>query len=96
MVAVSDLRGQNGSAGRPELCLGEVNDVRALSKWMPGLYRTDPRRVASVGVSLGGGAALKAAALDPATRATAARVAPSDFAQEWRNICATRPDILAC
>ncbi len=92
VVAASALRGQDGSEGRPEVCLGEVEDVRALARLVRTRYATDPRRQTYLGVSLGGCVAIKAAARDPEARAVVTLLAPTDFAQQVEVMRATRPD----
>lgn len=92
VVAQSGLRGQNGSDGRPELCLGEVEDVLALARVVREKFATDPRRVSYLGVSLGGCIALKAAARDANTTAVVTLVSPTDFAQQLDVLRRTRPE----
>ncbi|PYE56218.1 alpha/beta hydrolase family protein [Deinococcus yavapaiensis] len=95
VVAQSGLRGQNGSEGHPELCLGEVDDVLALARVAREKYDTDVRRVSYLGVSLGGCVALKAAARDPNATAVVTFVTPTDFAQQLDLLKRTRPDAVS-
>ena len=96
LVAASALRGQGGSAGRAEVCAGEVDDVLALRQLAQRRYHTDPKRVAYLGVSLGGCVALKAAARDRADpRAVITLLSPSDFAEQLRVLALTRPGAVA-
>ncbi len=92
VVAASALRGQGGSQGRPEICGGEVNDVRALSSLVQQRYRADPRRVAYLGVSLGGCIAIKAAALAGRVQAVVTLLSPTDFAEQLQLLSRNRPD----
>ncbi|WP_161883617.1 alpha/beta hydrolase family protein [Deinococcus alpinitundrae] len=94
VVAASALRGQGGSQGRPEICGGEVNDVRALGSLARQRFRADPRRVGYLGVSLGGCIALKAAALSSGVRAALTLLSPTDFAEQLR-LLSHRPGAVA-
>jgi acetyl esterase/lipase len=73
------LRGQDGSEGRLELCLGEAHDVAAGAIVVRSLAFTDPSRVALVGGSIGGCTALRAATRIPNLRAVVAFVPPTDW-----------------
>lgn len=92
VVAASGLRGQAGSAGRVEACIGEANDVLTLRRIAQDRYRTDARRVAYLGVSLGGCIAVKAAARDRDVRATVALLTPVNLAEQLDLLRSTRPD----
>ncbi|GAA3997027.1 hypothetical protein GCM10022631_04440 [Deinococcus rubellus] len=94
VVAASALRGQGGSQGRPEICGGEVSDVRALSSLAQQRFRADPRRVGYLGISLGGCIALKAAASSSGVRAAVTLLSPTNFAEQLR-LLTHRPDAVA-
>jgi dienelactone hydrolase len=53
-VAESSYRGEDGSGGDVEVCLGEVDDVLAMLHVMRGQPYADPDRIAMFGVSHGG------------------------------------------
>ncbi|WP_181391926.1 alpha/beta hydrolase family protein [Deinococcus irradiatisoli] len=95
VVAASALRGQGGSQGRPEICGGEVDDVRALSSLVRQRSKTDPRRIGYLGVSLGGCVAIKAAALGSGVRAVVTLLSPTDFAEQLDLLRPVRPDAVA-
>ncbi len=54
VLAESSYRGEDGSNGRVEVCLGEVDDVLAMLAVVRAQSYADPRRIAMVGVSHGG------------------------------------------
>ena len=54
VVAESSYRGEDGSDGRVEVCLGEVDDVLAMIGVVRGQSYADPTRVAMIGLSHGG------------------------------------------
>jgi len=54
VVAESSYRGEDGSDGRIEVCLGEVDDVLAMVEVIRTQTYADPDRIAMVGVSHGG------------------------------------------
>jgi dipeptidyl aminopeptidase/acylaminoacyl peptidase len=76
---VPSLRGQDGSEGQPEICLGEADDVAAGARLLRSLEMTDPQRLGLVGGSLGGCVVLRAAAQIPNLRAVVAFVPPTDW-----------------
>ncbi|MBK8597499.1 MAG: alpha/beta fold hydrolase [Holophagales bacterium] len=78
------LRGQDGSEGSPELCLGEADDVAAAAVLLRSLKVTDPDRIAIVGGSTGGCVVLRAGPLIPGLRAVVSFVPPTD----WKNLVA--------
>ncbi len=94
VVAASALRGQGGSQGRPEICGGEVDDVRALRSLVQQRYRADPRRVAFLGVSLGGCVAIKAASGTLGVRAVVTLLSPTNFAEQL-SLLRHRPEAVA-
>lgn len=78
------LRGQDGGEGRPELCLGEADDVAAAAVLLRSLEVTDPDRIAIVGGSTGGCVVLRAGPLIPGLRAVVSFVPPTD----WKSLVA--------
>jgi hypothetical protein len=68
-----DHRGFGDSGGRPqhEDTQGKLADLRAAVSLLSGRPEVDPGRIAVVGVCLGGGYAVRAAAADPRVRAVA-------------------------
>jgi uncharacterized protein len=68
-----DHRGFGGSGGRRghEDSQGKVSDLRAAVGVLAGLPEVDARRIGVVGICLGGGYAVRAAAVDPRVRAVA-------------------------
>ncbi|AFZ68191.1 alpha/beta hydrolase family protein [Deinococcus peraridilitoris] len=95
VVAASALRGQGGSEGKPEVCGREVDDVQTLRDLVQERYRTDARRVAYLGVSLGGCIAVKAAAREGDVRAVVTLLSPTNFAEQLDLLRPTRPDAVA-
>src|SRR5690348_16985857 len=69
----SDHRGFGGSGGRPqhEDSQGKLADLRAAVSHLAARDDVDPARIAVVGVCLGGGYAVRAAAQDPRVKAVA-------------------------
>ena len=94
VVAASALRGQGGSQGRPEICGGEVDDVRALRSLVQQRYKADPRRVAFLGVSLGGCVAIKAASGTLGVQAVVTLLSPTNFAEQL-SLLRHRPEAVA-
>lgn len=68
-----DHRGFGESGGRPqhEDSQGKLADLRAAVGFLAGRPEADPGRIAVVGICLGGGYAVRAAAADPRVRAVA-------------------------
>jgi dipeptidyl aminopeptidase/acylaminoacyl peptidase len=54
VLAESSYRGEDGSDGRVEVCLGEVDDVLAMLDVVRAKSYADPDRIAMLGVSHGG------------------------------------------
>ncbi|HWG85718.1 MAG TPA: CocE/NonD family hydrolase, partial [Deinococcales bacterium] len=79
-VGISAFRGQGGSDGTPEACLGEVDDALALLPALARVLGADTSRVLHAGVSLGGCVALHAAAHDPHALGAAVFGPTTDFA----------------
>ena len=69
-----DHRGFGESGGRSshEDSQGKLADLRAAVSFMKGRPEVDPARIAIVGICLGGGYAVRAAAADPRVKAVAA------------------------
>lgn len=69
-----DHRGFGESGGRPghEDCQGKLADMRAAVGFLAGRAEVDAARIGLVGICLGGGYAVRAAAADPRVRAVAA------------------------
>jgi acetyl esterase/lipase len=93
------LRGQDGGEGRPELCLGEADDVASAATFLRSLDIVDPARLAVVGGSIGGCVALRGAAKIPDLRAVVAYVPPLDWKglvqyhrTQWQPAVETRCD----
>jgi dipeptidyl aminopeptidase/acylaminoacyl peptidase len=59
-LAESSYRGEDGSGGRVEVCLGEVDDVLAMLDVVRTQSYADPQRIAMIGVSHGGCITLRA------------------------------------
>ena len=76
---VPSFRGQDGGQGRPELCLGEADDVAAAAVFLRGLSVVDPDRLALVGGSMGACVALRAGTKIPNLRAVVAIAPPTDW-----------------
>lgn len=77
---VPTFRGQDGSQGQPELCLGEADDVASAAILLRSLEIVDPNRLALIGGSMGGCVALKAGVMIPDLRAVLAIAPPTDWA----------------
>ncbi|MBB6099068.1 dipeptidyl aminopeptidase/acylaminoacyl peptidase [Deinobacterium chartae] len=90
VVAQSAYRGQGGSQGQVEACMGEVRDSRALQRLVQDRYLTS--KVGFLGVSLGGCVALKAAAGQSGVGAVVTLISPTDFAEQVGILQRTRPD----
>ena len=54
VMAESSYRGEDGSDGEIEVCLGEVDDVLAMLEVVRSQSYADPDRIAMLGVSHGG------------------------------------------
>jgi len=73
------LRGNDGSEGTHELCLGEATDVASAALLIRSLEMIEPGRIGLVGGSIGGCVVLRASALIPDLRAVVAYVPPTDW-----------------
>jgi hypothetical protein len=76
---IPSLRGNDGGEGRPELCLGEGNDVVAAATMLRALEVTGSKRLGLVGGSIGGCVALRAAPFIPSLAAVVAFVPPTSW-----------------
>jgi dienelactone hydrolase len=80
MVAgVSSYRGEDGSEGAIEVCLGEVDDVAALEAILRAEPWVNPNRVATVGFSHGACITDRLAAREPTLRAAVDFFGPADI-----------------
>jgi dienelactone hydrolase len=80
VVGESSYRGEDGSDGRVEVCLGEVDDVVAMLAVLRGMPYVDPARVAAFGGSHGGCITTQLALRDPTLRAAVDFFGPGDLA----------------
>jgi pimeloyl-ACP methyl ester carboxylesterase len=88
IVAESSYRGEDGSQGRIEVCLGEVTDVRNMMAVLKTQPYVDPNRFAAIGGSHGGCITLRLALQEPTLKAAVDYFGPSDFASLyafWQN-----------
>src|SRR5215472_10241312 len=79
--------GESGGRRQHEDSQGKLADLRAAVSVLAGRAGVDPARIGLVGVCLGGGYAIRAAAADPASRqwllSLAATTAPSRWSRRW-------------
>lgn len=80
VVIESSYRGEDGSEGAVELCLGEVDDVLAMLDVTLAQPYADPRRVVMWGGSHGGCVTTRAFQRDAPVHAAAAVFGPTDLA----------------
>jgi pimeloyl-ACP methyl ester carboxylesterase len=78
VAAMSEYRGEGGSDGAVEVCLGEVDDVLAMKAVMVVQPYVDAARVATVGFSHGACIATMTALRDPTLRAAVDFFGPAD------------------
>jgi dienelactone hydrolase len=78
-MAESSYRGEDGSGGEIETCLGEVDDVLAMLEVMRTQSYTDPDRIAMVGVSHGGCITSRAVERDADVDAAVDIAGPADW-----------------
>lgn len=84
MVAgVSSYRGEDGSDGAVEVCLGEVDDVAALEAILRTEAWVNPSRVATVGFSHGACITDRLAAREPALRAAIDFFGPANISSAF-------------
>lgn len=79
-VIEPSYRGEDGSDGKVEVCLGEVDDVMAMLDIALHQSWADPARVGMLGLSHGGCIALRAVERGIAVQAVATISAPTDLA----------------
>ena len=80
VVAQSAYRGEDASEGAVEVCLGEVDDVLALTRIVLAQPYADPTRVLMYGASHGGCITLRAIERGAPVQSALALVPPTDFA----------------
>ena len=80
VVAQSSYRGEDGSDGAIEVCLGEVDDVLALTHIVLAQPYADPDQVMMYGASHGGCITLRAIERGAPVHSAVALVPPTDFA----------------
>jgi len=80
VVGESSYRGEDGSDGQVEVCLGEVDDVVAMLAILRAQSYVDPGRAAAFGGSHGGCITTMLALRDPTLKAAVDFVGPSDLA----------------
>jgi pimeloyl-ACP methyl ester carboxylesterase len=78
-VGASSYRGEDGSQGRVEVCLGEVDDVRALMAVMKTMPYVDPTRFFAFGASHGGCITERLALAEPTLKAAVDVSGPGDW-----------------
>lgn len=88
VTIASSYRGEDGSAGRVEVCAGEVRDVLKLIEIAMALAYTDDDRFAMYGGSHGGCITLRAIAAGAPVQAAASLAAPVDLASAYRFLAA--------
>src|SRR5450432_2242367 len=83
VAGVSSYRGEDGSQGSVEVCLGEVDDVLAMKAVLSAQPYVDAERVATVGFSHGACIATMLALRDNTLRAAVDFFGPSDIGTEY-------------
>lgn len=86
VTIASSYRGEDGSEGEVEACLGEVADVLNMIDVAMDLGYTDDGRMVMSGASHGGCITLRAVAAGAPVQAAAAVAAPVDWAAAYRYI----------
>jgi hypothetical protein len=79
VVGESSYRGEDGSEGQVEVCLGEVRDVQNMMSILESQPYSDPARVAAIGGSHGGCITDKLAIQVPSLKAAVDFFGPSDL-----------------
>jgi dienelactone hydrolase len=79
VVLDSSYRGEDGSQGNVEVCLGEVDDVEAMIQVARNQPYVNPARVAAFGASHGGCITMRLAERDTALRAAVDLFGPTDL-----------------
>lgn len=98
VVAQSAYRGEDGSEGEIEVCLGEVDDVLTLTRLVTQQPYADAERVSMFGLSHGGCITLRAVERGVKLRSAFAGVPPTDFATlhaAWQAGLGAPPDDVA-
>lgn len=91
------LRGENGNPGNFELFLGEVDDAKAICKWVSEQPDVDPAKIYAFGHSVGGGiSALLSLLEDVPIRHSGSNggLYNLDTFDEWADICPFYPEHL--
>jgi alpha/beta superfamily hydrolase len=91
---MSEYRGEGGSDGSIEVCLGEVDDVLALTSCAAAQPRFDPARFVMAGASHGGCITLRALQRSAPVAAAVDIFGPTDFAEQhafWKAELAADP-----
>jgi alpha/beta superfamily hydrolase len=83
VAGVSSYRGEDGSEGNVEVCLGEVDDVAALEEILRAQTWVNPNRVATVGSSHGACVTTMLALRDSTLRAAVDFFGPADVASAY-------------
>ncbi len=78
-VGASSYRGEDGSQGHVEVCLGEVDDVRALMATLKTMPYVDPTRFFAFGGSHGGCITERLALAEPSLRGAVDVSGPGDW-----------------
>lgn len=86
VYAEPSYRGADGSAGRSEVCRGEVDDAMMMVEILRSQPYVDPRRMALWGTSHGGCVAARAVARGLAVDAAVDVSGPTDWSREWSYI----------
>lgn len=90
VIVESSYRGEDGSEGRIEVCLGEVDDVLAITDVARSLPYVDPDKVSMLGVSHGGCITTRAVQRGAKVAAAVDVFGPKDLAENYRTWKARR------
>jgi dipeptidyl aminopeptidase/acylaminoacyl peptidase len=83
VVLMSSYRGEDGSEGKIEVCLGEVDDVLALTDIAKALPYVDPQKVVMSGVSHGGCITTRAVQRGASVKVATDIFGPKDWAADY-------------
>jgi dienelactone hydrolase len=83
VVLMSSYRGEDGSDGNIEVCLGEVDDVLALIDIAKALPYVDPQKIVMEGASHGGCITTRAVQRGAPVKAAADVFGPKDWAADY-------------
>lgn len=86
VLAESSYRGEDGSDGHIEVCLGEVDDVLALVDIVGKQSYADPNRMAMMGISHGGCITSRAVEKGVDVELVVVVAGPSNWANLWREL----------